>query len=77
MIKRMMNSYNSENIFISIFRARYDYKIRCRKYLKRGIQELQFNTSEFPGGSIMAIQAFVMTALLNKSQKITSLPRIS
>ncbi|MHA2163537.1 MAG: hypothetical protein ACXABF_14035 [Candidatus Thorarchaeota archaeon] len=36
-----------------------------------------FQTPEFPGGSIMAILAFLMAALLFRSKKITSLPKIS
>jgi hypothetical protein len=36
-----------------------------------------FHTPEFPGGSIMAILAFLMAALLFRSKKITSLPKIS
>ena len=37
----------------------------------------QFSTPEFPGGSIMAILAFLMAALLIRSQKTISLPKIS
>jgi hypothetical protein len=37
----------------------------------------KFSTPEFPGGSIAAILAFLIAALLNRSQKITSIPKIS
>lgn len=37
----------------------------------------QFHIPEFPGGSIMAILAFLIAALLIRSKKITLLPKIS
>ena len=44
----------------------------------RGTSEVpQFHIPEFPGGSIMALLAFLMAALLIMSQKITSLPKKS
>ena len=44
----------------------------------RGASETpQFHTPEFPGGSIMAILAFLLAALLISKKKITPLPKIS
>ncbi len=44
----------------------------------RGASEVpQFHVPEFPGGSIMAILAFLIAALLISQKKITSLPKIS
>ena len=44
----------------------------------RGASEVpQFHIPEFPGGSIMAILAFLIAALLISQKKITSLPKIS
>ena len=64
--------YNEEVDVVDSMTIRYGAGIASR-----GESEApQFHVPAFPGGSIMAILAFLMAALLIRSQKITSLPKI-